>query len=68
MPGLFDLIDREAEIRNLGLVDIHMAGSGSTGGLASTNLGPRGQLLQHGDGLRLLCGWWTPGEERGYCG
>jgi hypothetical protein len=39
MPGLFGIIDRNAEVRNLGLVDIRVAGGGSTGGLAMQNTG-----------------------------
>jgi hypothetical protein len=39
MPALFNFIAREAEIRNLGLVEIQVRGTGTAGALASTNLG-----------------------------
>jgi hypothetical protein len=63
MPGLFGLIDRKAEVRNLGLVDIRMAGSGSAGGLAMQNEGRvvncycTGTVTNKGGPIGGLVGW-----------
>jgi hypothetical protein len=63
MPGLFGLIDRKAEVRNLGLVDIRMAGGGSTGGLAMQNEGRvvncycTGTVTNKGGPIGGLVGW-----------